>query len=223
MTDDDCKAWEDLRAAPEREEEKRAEAKVVGYGSVPSGYIGDIEGFLDDGGYLPFGAPVSKLPAFKPSNYNRIVPKIETIQQFLEINQRSAARGKLVVVKFFSKRCRACLRIAAKYRRLALQHKDEIDCYEAEFSVARPLLELLDVTQLPTIQVYGGEDIVRLYKCSCQPREFGKVEAKVERAVKLMRQRPGLALTLGEKLQEKLSKPQEERKTGLFDGGGAGI
>ena len=112
-------------------------------------------------------------------NYTDLVPRLVTVDDFLEANERANARGKLLLVKwlprathgplprrapstrctaesvhhmwrrFYSRRCRACLRIAAQYRRLALDYSDAIDCYECETSeAARPLYERLEVTSL---------------------------------------------------------------------------
>ena len=81
--------------------------------------------------------------------YQDLVPTLVTMDDFLDVNARADKAGRLVIVKFYSNKCRACLRIAAKYRRIALKFREDIDCYEMEQSVVEPtLLEALSVTQV---------------------------------------------------------------------------
>ncbi|KAL3926602.1 MAG: hypothetical protein SGPRY_003224 [Prymnesium sp.] len=136
--------------------------------------------------------------------YSTVVPPLLSIEEFLQANARAVASGKLVVVKFYSKQCPACLRIAAKFRRLAMNHKDSLDCYEAELRAARPLLKRLGVTAVPCVQVFDGEDITRLAHMSCQPKEFKKIEDKIRGAIRLARDRRGLLRRLGEPMLSSL-------------------
>ena len=86
-----------------------------------------------------------------------------------------------MIVKFYSKRCRACLRIAAKYRRLALKYKDEVQCYEVEQHTAgRAMIEALSVERVPSLQIYCGTGVSRLASVTCQPNDFKAVEALVK-------------------------------------------
>ena len=85
--------------------------------------------------------------ASEPSTkYDDVVPNLVTMSEFLAANALAAENDRLMVLKFYSKRCPACLRIAAKYRRLAINYREHIDCYEAELKAARPLLERLEVS-----------------------------------------------------------------------------
>ena len=97
----------------------------------------------------------AKLTKEVSRKYTTLVPTLTTMDEFLEANRVSAETGRLMVVKFYSKNCRACLRIAAKYRRLALDLSETCDCYEAEHYAAELLLERLDVTQVPSIQIWA--------------------------------------------------------------------
>ena len=124
--------------------------------------------------------------------YTELVPHIATSEEFLAANARGARHGRMVVVKFYSKRCRTCLRIAAKYRRLALRHSDTIDCFETEIHDGRALIEYLGVTQVPSIQVYDGDGATRIMNQICQPSDFKRIESKVGTALKGLARHPRL-------------------------------
>jgi len=121
--------------------------------------------------------------------YQSLVPQLESTASFLQASREATRRGHLLVVKFYSKRCRACLRIAAKYRRLARKHREEVEMYEMEVHAAGPkLLAALSVSQLPAVQVYDGEDVERLASLDCRPAQFSEVELAVEHAIDERRQ-----------------------------------
>ena len=61
---------------------------------------------------------------------------------------------QMLVVKFYSMRCRACLRIAANYRRLARKCADDV--YDILYAMSCPR-QWLTSTPSSTPQVYGGE------------------------------------------------------------------
>ena len=85
------------------------------------------------------------------SGYSDLVPHLASIDDFLSASRSAVQQNKMLVVKFYSKRCRACLRIAAKYRRIARRYGEQVACYEMEQHAAgRELLELLAVDQVPT-------------------------------------------------------------------------
>ena len=116
------------------------------------------------------------------SGYSELVPNLDSMETFLAAMRLSGSRNKLLLLKFYSKRCRACLRIASKYRRLALKYADQIDCYECEQSVCAPeLLQALSVTQVPTVQMFDGPEVVdRLADLSAQPSQFKLVESTLQ-------------------------------------------
>ena len=58
--------------------------------------------------------------------YVEIIPQLKTLDDFLKANAHAQSREKALVVKFYSRQCRACLRIAAKYRRLALEKRRKL-------------------------------------------------------------------------------------------------
>jgi len=136
--------------------------------------------------------------------YRSLVPSLDSVRAFLEANDRAAAAGKLLVVKFYSERCPACLRIAAKYRRLATDFGGAVDCYEAELKAARPLLEALGVTAVPSLQIFDGEGVTRLFHGPCHPKDFKKVASKVKAAARIARERRGLLRCFGERMGEEL-------------------
>lgn len=100
--------------------------------------------------------------------------------------------------QFYSKRCRACLRIAAKYRSLATRFHDELDCYDMEQHAAgRHVLEALSVSQLPTIQIFDGAGCDRLASLPCQPAQFAAVEAQIVECIQARRQELAQFATMG--------------------------
>ena len=140
-------------------------------------------------------------------SYTDLIPSLLSVDDFLAANQRGAACNKLVVVKFYSNKCRACLRIATKYRRLALDYKEQMVCYEACLQDARSLLERLDVEAVPSVQIFDGEDVTRLATYSCHPKEWKHVDSKIRTAVKSMQKRRSLHKLFGEPLKDILTCP----------------
>ena len=51
--------------------------------------------------------------------YSQVVPQLSTMDEFLAANRRAADRDRLLVVVAYAQHCKACKRIASKYRRLA--------------------------------------------------------------------------------------------------------
>ena len=109
-----------------------------------------------------------------------LVPTLETNEGFLSACRIAARSDKLVLVKFFSKKCRTCVRMAPKFRQLAFKYQQDIDCYEMEQGAAGPeMLEVLSVTSVPTVQVYDGESVHRLASLDLSPKEFGTVDKEL--------------------------------------------
>ncbi|CAH0373498.1 unnamed protein product [Pelagomonas calceolata] len=121
--------------------------------------------------------------------YVEIIPQLKTLDDFLKANAHAQSREKALVVKFYSRQCRACLRIAAKYRRLALEKRDEIDCYEVESLASRPLVDGLNVTKVPSVQIYDPDGVTRLADGPCMPDDFPRLERKVDVVIRSMQKR----------------------------------
>ncbi|EOD06142.1 hypothetical protein EMIHUDRAFT_204762 [Emiliania huxleyi CCMP1516] len=149
----------------------------------------------------------------RPVRWRELVPSLVTVEQFLAANERAEARGRLLAVKFYSQRCRACLRIAAKYRRLALDFSSGVDCYEAEQRSARPLLDALGVTSVPTLQIYRPHGVVMLTSGAYRPEELPRVDKRVRTALRSIRERPGLWLSRGERLEATLREQSSPPST----------
>ena len=98
--------------------------------------------------------------------------RIMTADDLVSACKRSEARNSLVVLKLYSKRCRACNMTAPLFRRLARRHSDAIDCLEVECQanvLARPLMVPLGVTALPSVVVFDPMDVTRVNLCSLAP------------------------------------------------------
>ena len=91
--------------------------------------------------------------------------------------------------------------------RLALDLSETCDCYEAEHYAAELLLERLDVTQVPSIQIYDGQDVTRLGNFACKPSEWKRIDAKVRIAAVSIQKRRSLHKLFGEPLLDILTVP----------------
>jgi hypothetical protein len=148
------------------------------------------------------------------SGYSDLVPNLVSMEDFLSASRGAARQNKMLVVKFYSMRCRACLRIAANYRRLARKYGDEISCYEMEQHAAgRELLELLSVDQVPTIQIFDGAGINRLANLDCQPAQFKQVEQTIAATIEERMRRQGHldAEMAGAEMARDLDPPERGR------------
>jgi hypothetical protein len=74
-------------------------------------------------------------------------------------------------------------------------------------STAQSLLERLDVTAVPSVQIFDGDDITRLAMYTCKPAEWKRVDAKVRIAMVSMQKRRGLHKLFGEPLLDILTVP----------------
>ena len=146
------------------------------------------------------------------------VTALQTANDLVSFCQEREASDSLVVLKLYSKRCRACNMIAPMYKRLARNHADALDCFEVECQAnlaARPLVETLGVEALPSIVVFDPVRVTRVYSCSLAPAEFKAVEAKVAQAVRCMRGRRTLMRRRGDALRAAMvqagaAAPREE-------------
>ena len=135
----------------------------------------------------------------KKKKYDDLVPNLNSLNEVTAATEHATSRDKLVIFKFYSKSCRACLRIAAKYRRLALDFEDELECYEiADTPANRPVFDALGVSQVPSVQIFDGS--IRIGKYSCMPKEWKKVDAKVRVAMMSMTKRRTLHKLFGERM-----------------------
>ena len=152
------------------------------------------------------------------SGYSELVPNLVSMQDFIEANRLASRHNKLLLVKFYSKRCRACLRIAANYRRLARKYADEIECYEMEQHAAgRELLEALSVTQVPTIQIFDGAGMNRLASLDCQPAQFKEVERTIVASIEARRQELMEFAMVGGQMGQEFIEAQRNKHERVLD------
>ena len=150
-------------------------------------------------------AAARRLLSAEEKKYTQLVPSLATMDEFLDAARTSEQNGRLMVVKFYSRHCRTCLRIAAKYRRLAVDLRDSIDCYEVEQEAASGrLLKKLDVTRVPSIQIFDGRDVTRMAAYACKPSEWRRIDKKVRVAMVSMQKRRGLHKLFGKPLLDML-------------------
>ena len=76
-----------------------------------------------------------------------------------------------------------------RYRRLALELRDEIDCYEVESLASRALVNGLNVTKVPSVQIYDPDGVTRLADSTCMPDDFPRVARKVDVVIQSMKKR----------------------------------
>ena len=152
-------------------------------------------------------------PAPPPStNYKDVVPQLISLQDFIEANQISDVRRRLVVVKYYSPQCKACLKIAAKYRRLALDLTDDVDCFEVDTVASRPLVKFMNVTKVPSIQIFDPAGIVRLGDSPCMPQDFDRVRHKIDVARTSIKRRRKIHAWVGTSYGDELTRINDERR-----------
>ena len=97
------------------------------------------------------------------SSASAAVSPIVSLDDFEAALQRAgeADPDRLVVVKFYQVRCRACLNAKAPYEKAAKGPLAErADFYEVDASVARALCTLAQIEQLPVAHVYSRGQLV---------------------------------------------------------------
>jgi thiol-disulfide isomerase/thioredoxin len=129
------------------------------------------------------------------------------VEDFLAANERAREGKRLLVVKFYSDRCRACKFIAPKYSRLVkdLKDSDAADFYEVEVRSSMELAKRLGVEMLPTVQIFDGDDVTRLGSYPCAPAAWKKAEKKLRFVPKYLLERHGWMKRIGEPLKDELS------------------
>ena len=133
------------------------------------------------------------------------VGEIVSVDDLLKACVMAQFDKRLVVLKLYSKKCRACAMIMPMFKRLARRQGTDVDCYTAEVVAARPLVERLGVASVPTILVFDPTDVTELSRRSIAPAEFKKYEKKVDRAVTIFRDgRRGLLRRYGKEWAEDL-------------------
>jgi len=122
------------------------------------------------------------------------------MEDFLAANAHGAAQGRLVLVKFYSPKCRVCLRVAAKYRRLAVDLQGSFDFYEVDVNAARALAERLGVAEVPSVQLFDGTDVVRLSSGPFMPKDSKKSKQTTLRFLKVYERHPEWVRRRGERV-----------------------
>jgi len=119
--------------------------------------------------------------------YTEIVPQLETMEDLLAVCKRAAAHHMLVVVKYYAST--SSVRIAAKYRKLALKYREDVVCCAILKRDESDLLERLEVATVPSVQIFDGERATRLGECACEVGMFVDVEKKVLSAIMAMKKK----------------------------------
>ena len=146
------------------------------------------------------------------TNYKDLVPQLVSLKDFIEANAISNVRDRLVVVKFYSRQCQACMKIAALYRRLAIDFEDDVDCFEVESIASRPLVRFLNVTKVPSVQVFDPQGLIRLTDSPCMPGDFDKVRHKIDVARSSIKRKRAVHSKVAISYEEELNRINEFRK-----------
>ena len=105
------------------------------------------------------------------------VSPVRSLADFEAALERASAGGRMVVLKFYQARCKACLSARAAFEKAAEGPLAEhADFYEVDASVARVLCTLAKVEQLPVAHVYARGELVDTRPLHKPPliREFVK-------------------------------------------------
>ena len=114
-------------------------------------------------------------PAY--SSTSSAVQSMLTLDDFEAALERARKHNRLVVIKFYQARCKACLNARAGYEKAAKGPLAErADFYEVDQSVGRLLCTLAKIDQLPVAHVYSGGQLVDTRALHKPPlvREFVK-------------------------------------------------
>lgn len=95
--------------------------------------------------------------------YDQIVPQLTTTDQLLVSCERAATHDRLLAVKCYS--ALTSVRLAAKYRRLALKYKEECDFVAVDAVSGRAILETLEVQSVPMVLLLDAEAVRRVGEC----------------------------------------------------------
>ena len=94
------------------------------------------------------------------STPSRRASSIEPIVDLCDFERALASAGdRLVVIKFYSRKCRACLAIEPQFARLAKAGL-AADFYEVDHAASRPLDELAGIRKLPAAHIYRDGELV---------------------------------------------------------------
>ena len=110
-------------------------------------------------------AELARLSSAQPnptySSASAAVSPIVSLDDLEEALRKAGEADRLVVIKFYQVRCRACLNAKAPYERAAKGPLAErADFYEVDASVARALCTLAKIEQLPVAHVYSRGQLV---------------------------------------------------------------
>ena len=119
--------------------------------------------------------------------YSEIVRGIRDMDDLREVCAAAAARNRSVVaLSIYSQPERSNLRVAAKFRRLALKYQRDAACCEAE---ARSALALALGAEAPSVTLFDAERVTRVASCPSWPAAFKRLEARLLGCVAAMQKR----------------------------------
>jgi len=119
------------------------------------------------------------------------ITKVANIQDFLDF---IAEDDRLSIVKFHAAWCKSCQKFGLRYKKLALEEGDKVDCEgrslergrvrfaEVEFNSNIKLCRSLGIKRLPHIHMYKGSQ-GRIEDFSCSPKNFHTVIDKLNENV----------------------------------------
>lgn len=119
--------------------------------------------------------------------YSEIVRGIRDMDDLREVCAAAAARNHSVVaLSIYAQPERSNLRVAAKFRRLALKYQRDAACCEAE---ARSALALALGAEAPSVTLFDAERVTRVASCPSSPAAFKRLEARLLGCVAAMQKR----------------------------------
>ena len=123
-------------------------------------------------------APPAAPVAAPEADDSELVRRLEDAMDLAEARERYGEVGApLMLVKVFSRQCKACQAIGPRYQKLASEFGSSVACYELEFEHVRHLAADLGIESLPCVQVYAGEH--RMESIACGPQRFSQVREKL--------------------------------------------
>ena len=123
-------------------------------------------------------APAAPVAAPEDADSAELVRRLEDAMDLYEARERYGDVGApLMLVKVFSRQCKACRAIGPRYQKLASDYGDSVACYELEYEHVKHFAGDLGIKSLPCVQVYAGEH--QMESIPCGPQKFSQVREKL--------------------------------------------
>lgn len=101
--------------------------------------------------------------------------------ELADVQRAAAAAGSLLVVDYFAPWCRACVRLLAQMRALAVEDRlRDVLFVSVDFEKSRPLCKAKGLKKLPTLEIYRGEELQERWTGASKPKLLARLDEAIE-------------------------------------------